>query len=52
MAHEPDEPAVGNLTTITVVGSVVALVLAFLAAAVSNQLEHGIPDNYSQSQSK
>ncbi len=52
MAHEPDEPAVNSLTSITIVGTMVALVLAFMAAAVSNQMEKGIPDNYNRSSSE
>jgi hypothetical protein len=49
MAHEPDEPAVNSLASITVIGTMVALVLAFMAAAVSNQMVKGIPDTYQRS---
>ncbi len=52
MAHEPDEPAVGSLANITIIGTLVALVLAFMAAAVSNQMEKGIPENYSRNHSE
>lgn len=52
MAHEPDDPAVGSLMSITIVGTVVALLLAFMAAAASNQMEKGIPEHYSRSHSE
>ena len=50
MAHEQDDPAVGKLITITVVGTLVAILVAFFAYATWLDYERRIPTEYSKDQ--